>query len=33
MVDHVCERVAGRLQLSDASTDIGYFPVEVLPER
>jgi ADP-ribose pyrophosphatase YjhB (NUDIX family) len=28
----VCERVAGTLQLSDESTDIGYFPVEALPE-
>ena len=27
----VCERVAGTLQLSDESTDIGYFPVETLP--
>jgi 8-oxo-dGTP pyrophosphatase MutT (NUDIX family) len=27
----VCERVAGTLQLSDESTDIGYFPVEALP--
>ena len=28
----VCERVAGTLQLSAESTDIGYFPVEALPE-
>jgi 8-oxo-dGTP pyrophosphatase MutT (NUDIX family) len=28
----VCEWVAGTLQLSDESTDIGYFPVEALPE-
>jgi len=28
----VCERVSGTLQLSDESTDIGYFPVEALPE-
>jgi len=28
----VCERVAGTLQLSDESTDIGYFPIEALPE-
>jgi ADP-ribose pyrophosphatase YjhB (NUDIX family) len=28
----VCERVSGTLQLSGESTDIGYFPVEALPE-
>jgi len=28
----VCERVSGTLQLSHESTDIGYFPVDALPE-
>ena len=28
----VCERVAGTLQLSDESTDLGYFPLDALPE-
>ena len=28
----VCERVSGTLQLSRESTDIGYFPVDALPE-
>jgi ADP-ribose pyrophosphatase YjhB (NUDIX family) len=28
----VCERVSGTLQISHESTDIGYFPLEALPE-
>jgi ADP-ribose pyrophosphatase YjhB (NUDIX family) len=28
----VCERVSGTLQISHESTDIGYFPVQALPE-
>jgi len=28
----VCEWVAGTLQLSDESTDLGYFPLDALPE-
>ena len=28
----VCERVSGTLQLSDESTDLGYFPLDALPE-
>jgi 8-oxo-dGTP pyrophosphatase MutT (NUDIX family) len=28
----VCERISGTLQISHESTDIGYFPVEALPE-
>ena len=28
----VCERVSGTLQISHESTDIGYFPLDALPE-